>query len=300
MRILLTGGTGLIGRALCRLWAAQGHELIVWSRDPARVPALCSGACGVATLHELDREPPLDVVVNLAGAPIADRLWTDARRKLLWESRVDLTRELVEWLGRQKRKPSVLVSGSAIGWYGETGEQPVDEDSPAGKEDFASQLCFAWEQAAMEAEQYGIRVCRVRTGIVLAAEGGMLTRMLPAFRMALGGRLGDGRQWMSWVHLDDEVGLIDYLVRHLHCSGAYNACAPHPVRNVDFTRLLAHQLSRPALLPAPACMLRTLLGDLSALLLGSQRVVARRTREAGYRFRYNDLEVALANLLGQP
>ena len=299
MRILLTGGTGLIGRALCRYWALEGHDLIVWSRDPARVPELCSGACAVASLEELDHEPPLDVVVNLAGAPIADRVWTDARRKLLWESRVDLTRQLVDWLGRQPQRPEVLVSGSAVGWYGDAGEHRVDEFSPAGQEDFASELCLAWEQAALEAAQYGIRVCCVRTGLVLAPDGGMLARLLPVFRLGMGGRLGDGRQWMSWVHLRDEVGLIDHLVHNRDCQGSYNACAPNPVRNADFTRLLAQQLHRPALLPVPSCCLR-LLGEMSDLLLTGQHVTPTRALQAGYHFHFTDLERALANLLGQP
>lgn len=297
MRILLTGGTGLIGQALCRHWAAVGHELIVWSREPAKVAGLCSGARGIAALQEIDGLE-LDAVVNLAGAPIADRLWTEARRALLWESRVYLTGELVRWLGQQPKPPAVLVSGSAIGWYGECGEKPVDEDSPAGHEDFASELCFAWEQAAMEAEDYGIRVCCVRTGVVLAPDGGMLARMLPAFRLGLGGRLGSGRQWMSWIHIDDEVGLIDYLISNLECQGPYNACAPQPVRNADFTRALAQHLHRPAILPAPAVALRTLLGELSGLLLGSQHVLPRRAGEAGYRFRFIELDAALTDLLG--
>lgn len=298
MRILLTGGTGLIGRALCRLWAAQGHELLVWSRRPGEVAELCSGARGIGRLAELDGEAPVDAVVNLAGAPIADRPWTAARRRLLWESRVTLTRQLVDWLASRPVRPRVLLSGSAVGWYGDGGERRLSEESAAGREDFGSELCFAWEEEALRAAEAGIRVVLVRTAPVLAREGGMLGRLLPPFRLGLGGRLGSGRQWMPWIHIEDEVGLIDFLLRHEDCCGPYNACAPNPVRNVEFTRTLARVLRRPALLPAPACVLRLALGEMAVLLLGGQHLQPQRTLDAGYQFRFPDLETALTDLLG--
>ncbi len=299
MRILLTGGTGLIGRALCRLWAGQGHELVVWSRRPQEVAGLCSGARGIARLDELAPDLPLDAVVNLAGAPIADRPWTAARRRLLWDSRIGLTGQLVDWLARRQLRPGVLLSGSAVGWYGDGGERRLNEDSPAGSEDFASELCFAWEAAALRAEELGIRVVLVRTAPVLAARGGMLARLLPPFRLGLGGRMGSGRQWMPWIHLEDEVGLIDFLLHHEECRGPYNACAPNPVRNAEFARTLGRVLHRPALLPAPACVLRLALGEMSGLLLGGQHLQPRRALEAGYRFRFPDLDAALADVLGR-
>lgn len=297
MRILITGGTGLIGRALCSHWANQGHELIVWSRTPQQVPALCCGARGIASLQELEGAVALDAVVNLAGAPIADRPWTVARRKLLWSSRVDLTHRLVEWLGQQAQKPKVLLSGSAVGWYGDGGEQILNESSSPGQADFGSQLCVAWEQAAERAGQYGMRVVLLRTAPVLAPSGGMLGRLRLPFSMGLGGRLGTGRQWMPWIHLDDQVSLIDYLLQQEQCSGAFNACAPGQVRNADFTQVLARALHRPAILPVPAWALRLALGEMSVLLLGGQRTVPQRALEAGFRFRYPDLEQALSNLL---
>lgn len=299
MRILLTGGTGLIGRALCRLWAGQGHELVVWSRRPQEVAGLCSGARGIARLDELAPDLPLDAVVNLAGAPIADRPWTAARRRLLWDSRIGLTGQLVDWLARRQLRPGVLLSGSAVGWYGDGGERRLNEDSPAGSEDFASELCFAWEAAALRAEELGIRVVLVRTAPVLAARGGMLARLLPPFRLGLGGRMGSGRQWMPWIHLEDEVGLIDFLLHHEECRGPYNACAPNPVRNAEFARTLGRVLHRPALLPAPACVLRLALGEMAGLLLGGQHLQPQRTLDAGYRFRFPDLEAALADLLAR-
>lgn len=297
MRILLTGGTGLIGRALCKHWQRQGHELFVWSRRPDQVAALCSGARGVAQLQQLEGLPPIDAVVNLAGAPIADRHWTKARRELLWRSRVDLTRTLVEWLGRQRVPPRVLLSGSATGWYGDGGEQPLDEHSAAAQPDFGSRLCAAWEQEADKARQAGMRVALLRTAPVLAPQGGVLGRLLPPFRLGLGGRLGSGEQWMPWIHIDDQVALIDHLLQRDDCSGAFNACAPAPVRNLEFTRTLAHALHRPAVLPAPAWALRLALGEMSVLLLGGQRLAPRRTQDAGFAWRHPTLAPALAQLL---
>jgi uncharacterized protein (TIGR01777 family) len=297
MRILLTGGTGLIGRALCRHWQGQGHELFVWSRRPGQVAALCSGARGIARLQELVGLAPLDAVVNLAGAPIAESRWTTARRELLWRSRVDLTRELVAWLGRQATPARVLLSGSAVGWYGDGGDQPLDEHSAATRPDFGSLLCAAWEQEADKARQWGLRVVLLRTAPVLAPQGGVLGRLLPPFRLGLGGRLGSGRQWMPWIHIDDQVGLIDHLLRREDCSGVFNACAPHLVRNEEFTRTLARALHRPAVLPVPAWALRLALGEMSVLLLGGQRLSPQRSQAAGYVWRQPQLPAALAQLL---
>ena len=205
MRILLTGGTGLIGQALCQHWQRQGHELWVWSRDPHKVQRLCSGARSVQRLEELSAAQPFDAVVNLAGAPIADRPWTTARRDLLWRSRVELTRQLVDWMGQQPTAPRVLLSASAIGWYGDQGDTPLTEASPPGGKDFGSTLCMAWEQEAERASAHGVRVVRLRIAPVLAPKGGMLARLVPPFKLGLGGRLGTGQQWMPWIHLDDLV-----------------------------------------------------------------------------------------------
>jgi len=300
MRILLTGGTGLIGQALCRHWQRQGHELWVWSRNPQQVPALCSGAQGIARLEALDGRPPVDAVVNLAGAPIASHRWTAARRDLLWRSRVDLTRTLVDWMGRQTTVPPVLISGSATGWYGDGGEQWLSEDSMPGRTDFGSRLCMAWEQEAERARQWGARVVLLRTAPVLAPHAGVLARLLPPFRLGLGGTLGNGRQWMSWIHIEDQVALIDHLLHSDTCSGPYNACAPQAVRNAEFTRILARTLGRPALLPVPAWALRLALGEMSVLVLGGQRLVPQRAREAGFSWRHPELPAALGQLLAPP
>lgn len=300
MHILLTGGTGLIGRALCQHWLQQGHQLTVWSRSPDQVAALCGKAVrGIGRLEELAEEP-LDAVVNLAGAPIADRPWTRKRKALLWASRIGLTEQLLAWLQRREQKPAVLLSGSAVGWYGDGGERELSEESLPVSEDFAAQLCGAWEETALRAEALGIRVVLVRTGLVLASEGGFLKRLLLPFKLCLGGPLGDGRQWMPWIHIADQIALIDFLLQHEHASGPYNACAPTPERNRAFSQALGRELHRPAFIPAPAFVLRLALGELSGLLLGGQRVLPTRLQAEGFNFRFTHLDVALADLLGQP
>lgn len=298
MHILLTGGSGLIGRALCRHWLAAGHRLTVWSRTPERIPALCGSAVrGIAELRELDQDVP-DAVVNLAGAPIADRPWTRKRKALLWASRIQLTEQLLAWLEALPQRPQVLLSGSAVGWYGDGGERELDEQHSPVSEDFASQLCGAWEETALRAEALGLRVVLLRTGLVLAADGGFLQRLLPPFRLGLGGPIGSGRQWMPWIHLQDEIALIDFLLHHPQARGPYNACAPQPVRNKAFAQALGRVLHRPAFLPLPGLLLPVGLGELSVLLLGGQRAVPRRLLEAGFRFSFTDLDSALDDLLG--
>lgn len=297
MHILLTGGTGLIGRHLCQFWRDQGHQLTVWSRSPERVADLCgAGVRGIARLEDLHPDEHLDAVINLAGAPIADRPWTSARRSLLWASRIGLTEQLLSWMETRTQRPEVLVSGSAVGWYGDGGERELDEDSPPVKEDFASQLCIAWEETALRAERLGMRVVRVRSGLVLAADGGMLARLRLPFKLGLGGPIGNGRQWMPWIHIDDQVALIDFLMRHNTARGPYNACAPKPVRNREFSKTLGRTLRRPAFMPLPALLLKAGLGELSILLLGGQRARPVRLLDAGFTFRFNDLQSALDDL----
>ncbi|MPT10248.1 TIGR01777 family oxidoreductase [Comamonas sp.] len=298
MRILLTGGTGLIGQALCRLWRSQGHDLWVWSRTPQQVEKLCQGSKGIAHLDSLDGSAPFDAVVNLAGAPIATHRWSAERCELLWNSRIDLTRTLVDWMGRQVSIPQVLISGSAVGWYGDGEEQWLSEDSSPGNIDFGSRLCVAWEQEAARArQQLGVRVVLLRTAPVLTAAGGMLARLLPSFKRGLGCRLGSGQQWMPWIHIDDQVALIDYLLKDESCSGPYNACAPGVVRNVDFTQMLARELGKPAVFHIPTWALRLALGEMSVLLLEGQRLVPQRAQEAGFSWRYPELSGALKQLL---
>lgn len=299
MHILLTGGTGLIGRALCRHWSAQGHQLTVWSRKPAHVPELCGPSVkGVARLEELG-DQPIDAVVNLAGAPIADRPWTRKRRLMLWDSRIGLTEQLLAWMGQQTQKPALMISGSAVGWYGDSGERELDETSHPAKEDFASQLCGAWEETAQRGEALGVRVVVIRTGLVLSDRGGFLQKLLPPFKFGMGGPIGNGRQWMPWIHVQDQIAAIDFLLTLDDARGPYNLCAPAPVRNRDFAKTLAGILHRPAFMPMPALALKVLLGELSVLLLGGQRARPERLQQSGFTFRFTDLKTALQDLLGR-
>ncbi|MGY2442153.1 TIGR01777 family oxidoreductase [Pseudomonas sp. SDO52101_S400] len=296
MHILLTGGTGLIGRQLCRHWLGQGHRLTVLSRRADKVAKICGAPVrGIARLEDFGDEP-VDVIVNLAGAPIADRPWTHRRKTVLWSSRITLTESLLTWLENRGQKPSLLISGSAVGWYGDGGERELTEESPPVIDDFASQLCIAWEETAQRAEAMDIRVVLVRTGLVLSAEGGFLSRLLLPFKLGLGGPLGNGRQWMSWIHIDDQIALIDFLLHRDQASGPYNACAPKPVRNREFAKTLGSVLHRPAFMPMPALALKVGLGEMSLLLLGGQRATPTRLLEAGFTFRFTDLRAALDDL----
>ncbi|MCK3838342.1 MULTISPECIES: TIGR01777 family oxidoreductase [Pseudomonas] len=295
MHILLTGGTGLIGRQLCQHWLAQGHRLTVWSRQPETVARVCGAqVLGVARLQEVIGA--VDAVVNLAGTPIADRPWTHKRKALLWSSRINLTETLLAWIDSLEQKPAVLISGSAVGWYGDGGERELTEASGPVLDDFPSQLCIAWEETAQRAEALGVRVVLVRTGLVLSAQGGFLSRLLLPFKLALGGPIGNGRQWMPWVHIKDQIALIDFLLHKTDASGPYNACAPHPVRNREFAKTLGQVLHRPAFMPMPAFALKVGLGELSGLLLGGQKALPERLLAAGFTFQFTELRAALDDL----
>lgn len=296
MHVLITGGTGLIGSALCRKLLSDGHEVSVWSRRPETVATRCGpGVKAVGELSQLSGKP-VQAVVNLAGEPIADKPWTSKRKAALWASRVTLTEHLVEWLGRQPVKPEVLISGSAVGWYGDAGAAVVTEATPA-KPEYTHTLCDAWESAAKRAAAHGIRVCQLRTGLVVAPKGGFLQRLLPPFKLGLGGPIGSGQQYMPWVHLEDMVGIIVFLLNNSQCKGPFNATAPHPVTNREFAKTLGRVLKRPAIMPVPAFVLKAALGEMSRLLLTGQRALPEKLREAGYVFRFEDLETALADVV---
>jgi len=266
------------------------------SRTPAKVAKICGAQVrGITQLQELGQEP-VDAIINLAGAPIADRPWTSRRKALLWSSRITLTETLLTWLETREQKPQVLISGSAIGWYGDGGERELTEVSAPVIDDFASQLCIAWEETAQRAEALGVRVVLIRTGLVLSAEGGFLSRLLLPFKLGLGGPLGSGRQWMPWIHIEDQIALIDFLLHRNDASGPYNACAPKPVRNSEFAKTLGSVLHRPAFMPMPALALKVCLGELSLLLLGGQKALPVRLLEAGFTFQFTDLRAALDDL----
>jgi uncharacterized protein (TIGR01777 family) len=298
MQILLTGGTGLIGSHLCKALLAEGHELTVFSRNPASVPVKCGAQVhAMAALAEWQPDRVFDAVINLAGEPIVDARWTEQRKQVLWASRVALTEELVRRIAAAQHKPVVLLSGSAVGYYGGRGDEELDEAAGAGT-DFPAQLCVDWEAAASAAEKLGVRVCLLRTGLILSKDGGLLARMVPPFRMGMGARLSDGRQWMSWVHIEDYVAMVLRLLRDGQMRGAYNMTAPAPVTNKEFTATLAAVLHRPAPFVAPASLLRLSMGESASLLLEGQRVLPKRMLASGQAIRFEKLEEALKNLYG--
>lgn len=299
MKIVLTGGSGLIGRRLLKLFGAAGHELRVLTRHAGiNLPA------GVKAFpwDPMKGPPPeeslldADAVVHLAGEPVAQR-WTEAVQQRIRESRVQGTRNLVSGMGRMRRKPEVLVCASAVGYYGSRGDEELRETSGAGSS-WLAEVCVAWEREANAAAEMGVRVTAVRTGIVLDPRGGALQKMLPAFRMGVAGPLGSGRQWMPWIHLADLAGIFQFAVEAPTLRGAVNGSAPLPVSNAEFTRELGKAVHRPAMLRVPEFALKLLFGEMAEVLLASQRVLPAAVESAGFRFRYPQLGPALAELLG--
>lgn len=297
--ILITGGTGFLGSALTQVLLHKGYAVTVLSRSREKVARVFgSQVSAVTRIEDLPDAGHFKALINLAGAGIFDRRWSESRKQELRESRIKLTTQLVDWIGASAQAPDVFISGSAIGVYGDQGERILTEQSPPNA-DFAQQLCADWEAAALKAEVFGARVCLIRTGLVLGQGGGILQRMLLPFRFGLGGRMGDGRQWMSWIHLKDWLAIVQAMIDNVDMRGPYNATAPNPVTNRDFSVSLASVLRRPMLLPLPAAMLRALLGEMAALVLGSQRVVPERLQAQNFQFQFTDLGVALSDILNR-
>ncbi|MBP7777952.1 MAG: TIGR01777 family oxidoreductase [Acidobacteria bacterium] len=297
MRVAIAGGSGFLGRALTRELEGGGHTVSVLtrrarpgqSRDIAWTPNGRSGPWAHALAE-------MDAVVNLAGAGIADARWTQARKQLLLSSRLDATTSLVAAMHDVPTPPAVFVSGSGVGYYGPTGDERITEDAPAGH-DFLGDMAAAWEHAAQPAAAHA-RVVLLRTGLVMGAEGA-LAKMLPAFKLGVGGRLGSGAQWMPWISVDDWAALAARLIADDRASGPFNLSAPEPVTNVDFTRTLGAVLGRPTILPVPAFALKLVLGELSIALLTGQRAVPAKALALGYAFRHAALGGALAAALGR-
>lgn len=301
MRVIVTGATGFIGTALCRALTDAGHEVIALTRSASasqklgdRVQCVTwggqSGGEWEKTLNGAD------AVVNLAGESIAAK-WNAEKKEKIRSSRVEATKALVRAMDKASQRPKVLISGSAVGYYGPRGDEELTEDSSPGN-DFLAGVCQAWEAAAMEAEPLGVRVVRLRIGVVLGEGGGALSKMLTPFKMGVGGPTGSGQQWMSWVHRDDVVGLIPLALEREDAQGALNATAPNPVRNCEFAQTLGKLLHRPAFLPTPAFALRLMFGEMAdALLLAGQRVLPAAAQRLGYQFKYPDLMSALKAVL---
>jgi uncharacterized protein (TIGR01777 family) len=276
MNIAVTGASGFIGRRAVELLQARGHTTRPISLRSA--PSPLTGC---------------DAVVHLAGEPVAQR-WTVSAKQRILDSRVEGTRALLSAM--REHPPNVLVSASAVGYYGSCGDQILTEQSPPSS-DFLGQVAAAWEHEALEAEKLGVRVVRLRIGVVLGPGGGALRKMLLPFRMGVGGRLGPGTQWMSWIHLEDLCGMILFALGESTLRGVLNATSPHPVTNSEFTRALARGVHRPAMIPVPAFALRLLLGEMSEVLLGSQRAVPEAALRAGFEFRYPEIGAALFQIL---
>src|SRR5712692_11722559 len=293
MKVLVSGSSGLVGTALCRALQADGHSVIRLVRPGGS--ALAGDVRWDPTTGELDLAAAegAAAVVHLAGASIAGGRWNEARKRVLRDSRVDATRRLVTALSQLKARPAVLVSASAIGYYGDRGDEKLTEQSAPGN-DFLAQVARDWEAEALRAEQAGIRTACLRFGVILAANGGALAKMLPPFRMGVGGKIGSGQQWMSWLTLDDAVGILRHVLGDAKLRGAVNGVSPSPARNADFTRTLGQAVRRSTIFPMPAFAARLAFGEMAdALLLSSQRVLPERLQAAGYVFRHPDLAGAL-------
>jgi hypothetical protein len=297
MKVAISGVTGLLGTALRSSLTSDGHDVIALSRRPS-LPPLETITWDVANgRFDASALEGLDAVVHLAGEPVAQR-WNETTKKNIRQSRIGSTRLLIEGLRSLKNPPKVLVSASAVGFYGDGGDAALDESSPPG-DGFLPDVCQEWEKTTMEALGLGIRAACMRTGIVLSTKGGALAQMLPPFKLGLGGPLGNGAQWMPWVHIDDIVGAFRFVIQNDDLVGAVNGTSPNPVTNTDFTKALGQALHRPAFLPVPGFALKILFGEMSQILLEGQRVEPKKLLTTGYEFKYPHLPEALEDILHQ-
>jgi uncharacterized protein len=301
MRVIITGGGGLIGRELTATLSYAGHDVILLSRWPNRVQDLPLKAKAV----EWDGRTPqgwgdlvnsADAIVNLAGANIAGGRWTGQRKQILRDSRVEAGQAVVEAVRAAVNKPRVVVQASAVGYYGARGVEEVTETTPAGS-GFLPELCKDWEASTAPVEQLGVRRAIARTGVVLSPDGGALPRMMTPFRFFVGGPLGSGKQWFPWIHFTDEVNALKYLIESESASGAYNLCSPTPVTNAEFSRTLGKRMHRPCWLPVPDFALRLLFGEMADVLLKGQKQIPRRLQRSSFRFLYTAADAALKDIL---
>ncbi len=305
MGVFLTGGTGLVGRAIVSLLSQQEIQPRVLTRNPQRAEKHLGAAAHLLAgdptqpgdwMNEVDG---CQVIINLAGENIFARRWNAAFKERLRQSRIRATRNLVQAIEAASRRPQVLLNASAIGYYGpQEDDKPLDESAPAG-DDFLARLCVDWETEALRAQELGVRVVLMRLGIVLARDGGALKQMLLPFKMCLGGPVGSGRQWMSWIHVADVARAVLHAIGHESLQGPVNFTSPHPVRNVQFAQVLAKQLKRPSVLRTPAWLLRLTMGEVADVLATGQRVVPEKLMQSGFSFRFEYLTAALADLLGR-
>ncbi|GMM82825.1 TIGR01777 family oxidoreductase [Pseudoalteromonas sp. MTN2-4] len=297
MKILITGATGLIGSALCKILADK-HELIALTRNINKAKStLANSIKFIGDLEDLNFDD-LDAVINLAGEPIADKRWSAQQKQRIFQSRIGITEQIVTKINASDEPPEVFISGSAIGFYGrQPAENIVTESCSSTYPEFSHQLCKQWEELALQAQSPEVRVCLLRTGIVLSKQGGALDKMLPAFKLGLGGKMASGNQMMSWIHIDDMINAIVFLLDAPNAHGAFNLTAPEPVSNTNFTHILAKALKRPALFPMPEFVLKLLFGEMSDLLIFGQNVIPVKLEQQGFKFKYNTLDTALNEIL---
>lgn len=296
MRILITGGTGLIGTPLIQRLIARSDQVTVLSRSPQKVYSrFCKAVECWTSLQDKDNLNDFDAVINLAGEPIAEKRWTDEQKKILCNSRWKITQRLAELIAASKTPPHTFLSGSAVGYYGDQGQVVVTE-SEQPHDEFTHQLCQHWEALAQNAQSELTRVCLLRTGVVMSLEGGALAKVLPIFKMGAGGPVGHGKQYMPWIHIDDMVSAICYLLDNPTLCGPFNMTAPYPVHNDQFAAIIGEVINRPAFIRTPAFAIKTILGESAALVLGGQQAIPQRLEEAGFQFKYIELRVALENL----
>ena len=304
MRVIITGGTGLIGRELSQLISADGHDVIVFSRNPGKAVGMPT----VVRVEEWNTEnidnwgalvDGADAIINLAGAGIADGRWSRERKQLISDSRLDAGNILVEAIQAAEKKPTTFIQASAVGYYGTTNnDHELTEESLSGN-DFLAKVCFDWELSTAPIERMGIRRVLLRTGIVLSNEGGAFPRMVLPFKMYAGGPLGDGEQWLPWIHHEDQAAAIYFLLKNEEANGPFNLSAPEPLINREFSQAIGRAMGRPSFMPAPAIALKLALGEMSTLVLDGQRAVPSKLIELGYTFKYPTAEVALTELLDQ-
>jgi uncharacterized protein (TIGR01777 family) len=304
MRVFVTGGTGLVGKLLVRKLRERGDLVVLLTRRPDAVRLKFGDGVSVVGGDPVQPGPWMDAVkdcdavVHLAGEGIFNRRWTQAFKDEIYATRVKGTDNIVAALGKPDSRAKILVSASAIGYYGPHGDEELTEDGAPGN-DFLAKVCVDWEKAALPATLHGVRVVHLRTGIVLDANGGALAKMLTPFKMFVGGPIGSGKQWMSWIHIEDEVGLILFALDNAQITGALNAVAPRPVTNKDFGNVLGKVLGRPSFMPTPAFALRILVGEGAEIITSGQKVLPKKALDAGYVFKFTDLEPALRNLLAK-
>jgi hypothetical protein len=306
MRVFVTGGTGLVGTRLVRRLRQRQDTVVLLTRRPAAAREKFGDDCTIVEGDPMQAGPWMDAVgdcegvIHLAGESVFGRRWNEEFKTLLRDSRVRSTENVVQALARNPRtaagNPKVLVNASAIGYYGPLQDEEVTEDSPPGN-DFLARVCIDWEQAARQAETHGVRVAMVRVGVVLDREGGALTKMLTPFKLGVGGPIGSGKQWMSWIHHADLGGIFLLALDHAEARGPLNGTAPNPVTNKEFSRALGRALSRPSFLPTPAFALRVMLGEVADVVAAGQRVLPRKALALGYTYQYPTIDAALANIL---